>query len=113
MPIYEYECETCGYRHEVLQRVGDPLLTDCPECTKPALKKLVSVAAFRLSGSGWYETDFKSDNKRNLVSDDSRQKDKSKDGKGSGEKDSGKKAVPEKNAKDSGAGKDTKSAVNN
>lgn len=74
MPIYEYECQTCGCRHEALQKVSDPLLTDCPECENPGLKKLVSVAGFRLSGSGWYETDFKSDGKRNLATGDSQEK---------------------------------------
>jgi len=47
--------------------MSDGLLVDCPECKKPALKRLVSAAAFRLKGSGWYETDFKKDNKRNLA----------------------------------------------
>lgn len=74
MPIYEYECQACGRRHEVLQKASDLLLTDCPECEKPALKKLVSAAGFRLSGSGWYETDFKSDGKRNLATSDSQEK---------------------------------------
>ncbi len=59
MPIYEYACKACGYRHEALQKMSDDALTDCPECGKPALKKLVSAAGFRLKGSGWYETDFK------------------------------------------------------
>ena len=79
MPIYEYECEACGYHYETLQKVNDPVLTDCPKCTKPALKKLISAAGFRLSGSGWYETDFKSDNKRNLASADSKKKSESKE----------------------------------
>lgn len=74
MPIYEYECDACGYRYDSLQKAGDPVLTVCPQCAKPSLRKLVSVAGFRLSGSGWYETDFKSDNKRNLASGDSQKK---------------------------------------
>lgn len=74
MPIYEYQCDACGYRFDILQKTGDPVLTDCPQCTQPALRKLVSAAGFRLSGSGWYETDFKSDNKRNLASGDSQKK---------------------------------------
>ena len=59
MPIYEYECQECGYRHEALQKISDDPLTDCPSCGASALRKLVSAAGFRLSGSGWYETDFK------------------------------------------------------
>ena len=72
MPIYEYQCQRCGYRHEALQKVSDEPLRDCPACQSGSLKKLVSVAGFRLSGSGWYETDFKSDNKKNLARGDSR-----------------------------------------
>lgn len=74
MPIYEYQCDACGYRFDILQKAGDPVLTDCPQCAQPSLRKLVSAAGFRLSGSGWYETDFKSDNKRNLASGDSQKK---------------------------------------
>ena len=71
MPIYEYECQQCGHRHEVLQKISEDPLTDCPACNKSALKKLISAAGFRLSGSGWYETDFKSKNKKNLTKSDS------------------------------------------
>ncbi|MDX1460642.1 MAG: zinc ribbon domain-containing protein [Xanthomonadales bacterium] len=67
MPIYEYGCTHCGHELERLQRMSDAPLTDCPECAKPALKRLVSAAGFRLKGSGWYETDFKKDGKRNLA----------------------------------------------
>lgn len=67
MPIYEYECSACGARREVLQKMNDEPLKECPACHAPALKKLLSAAAFRLSGSGWYETDFKKDNRRNVL----------------------------------------------
>ena len=69
MPIYEYRCESCGHLHDALQKISDPHLTDCPACAASALKRLMSAPSFRLKGSGWYETDFKSDkeNKRNLV----------------------------------------------
>ncbi len=67
MPIYEYRCESCSHKLEKLQRMSDGKLVDCPECEQPALKRLVSASAFRLKGSGWYETDFKKDNKRNLA----------------------------------------------
>lgn len=69
MPIYEYQCKACGHQHEVIQKISDAPLTDCPDCGKAELTKLVSAAAFRLGGSGWYETDFKSGNKKNLVGD--------------------------------------------
>ncbi len=67
MPIYEYRCEDCGHELEAIQKMSDAPLTECPSCGQPALRKLVSAAGFRLSGSGWYETDFKSGNKRNLA----------------------------------------------
>ncbi|MCB1688608.1 MAG: zinc ribbon domain-containing protein [Halioglobus sp.] len=67
MPIYEYQCQACQEELEVLQKMADAPLTECPQCGKPALKKKVSAAAFRLKGSGWYETDFKTGNKKNLV----------------------------------------------
>jgi putative FmdB family regulatory protein len=59
MPIYEYRCATCGYQNEYLQKVSDPLLTECPDCRKPTFNKLVSAAGFQLKGNGWYATDFK------------------------------------------------------
>lgn len=67
MPIYEYQCGACEHHLEKLQKMSEDKLVDCPECGKPTLKRLVSAAAFRLKGSGWYETDFKKDNKRNLA----------------------------------------------
>lgn len=66
MPIYEYECSNCGHFLEKLQKVSDPPLTQCPKCHADALKKLVSAAGFRLKGGGWYETDFKTGNKKNV-----------------------------------------------
>lgn len=66
MPIYEYRCTACGHDLEKLQRLGDLPLTDCPACGKAKLRRLVSAAGFRLKGSGWYETDFKKDGKKNL-----------------------------------------------
>ena len=72
MPFYEYECPHCGYQDEVLQKISDKPLKKCPSCGKDGLKKLMSAPVFRLKGSGWYETDFKSDkeNKRNLAGAD-------------------------------------------
>ena len=67
MPIYEYECQACGHAFEALQKVSDAPLRKCPECGKPRLRKLLSAPSFRLKGGGWYETDFKSGEKRNLA----------------------------------------------
>ncbi len=71
MPIYEYQCESCSHGLEALQKISDPALVDCPACGQPALKKQISAAGFRLSGGGWYETDFKSGKKKNLAGDSS------------------------------------------
>ena len=69
MPIYEYQCAKCGHHLEALQKLSDKPLRECPECGKHSLARLMSAPLFRLAGSGWYETDFKSDKetKRNLV----------------------------------------------
>lgn len=69
MPIYEYRCEACGHTLDALQKISDAPLKDCPECSESRLKRLISAPSFRLKGSGWYETDFKSgkDKKRNLA----------------------------------------------
>ena len=62
MPIYAYKCESCGHAKDVLQKVSDPLLTDCPACGKPTFAKQLTAAGFQLKGSGWYQTDFKGGN---------------------------------------------------
>ena len=69
MPIYEYQCQKCGHTLEALQKFSDKPLRECPECGRHQLKRLVSAPLFRLAGSGWYETDFKSEQerKRNLL----------------------------------------------
>ena len=59
MPIYEYQCTTCGYQTEVLQSINDLPLTNCATCNKPTLTKIISATGFHLSGSGWYMTDYK------------------------------------------------------
>jgi putative FmdB family regulatory protein len=60
MPIYEYRCSSCGMQKDFLQKMSDPLLTDCPACkAKGTLNKMLSAAGFQLKGSGWYATDFK------------------------------------------------------
>ncbi len=70
MPIYEYVCKSCHHEFEALQKLSDDPLRDCPKCNQSALQKKISAAGFRLAGSGWYETDFKSGNKKNLAGDD-------------------------------------------
>ena len=70
MPIYEYQCQSCGHELEKIQRMSDAPLTDCPECGESALKRLVSAAGFRLKGGGWYETDFKTGSKKNVAQSD-------------------------------------------
>lgn len=94
MPIYEYQCQSCQHEFEILQKISDAVLTDCPECHTPALKKKISAAGFRLAGSGWYETDFKKNgNKKNLAGDGG-----SGDGGKSGDAKADTKAEPAKNS---------------
>lgn len=64
MPIYEYACQKCGHEFDALQKVSDSPLRKCPECGALRLKRLVSAPQFRLKGTGWYETDFKTDKDR-------------------------------------------------
>ncbi|MDO9198470.1 FmdB family zinc ribbon protein [Rhodoferax sp.] len=59
MPIYAYKCESCGFAKDVLQKMSDSPLTDCPACGAAAFKKQLTAAGFQLKGSGWYATDFK------------------------------------------------------
>ena len=67
MPIYEYKCLKCEHQFEIIQRLSDNPLESCPECGQTSIKKLVSAPSFRLKGGGWYETDFKTGSKKNIV----------------------------------------------
>jgi putative FmdB family regulatory protein len=71
MPIYEFQCNACGHRFDRLQKMSDPDPAACPECGQPQVQRQLSAPQFRLSGGGWYETDFKKDGdkKRNLAGD--------------------------------------------
>ena len=71
MPIYEYQCTECEHKLEALQKMSDKPLLVCPACGKRALSKLISAASFRLKGGGWYETDFKTGNKKQLAESES------------------------------------------
>ena len=99
MPIYEYECTQCGYQLDALQGINEPRLSECPACNKTSLKRLISAPNFRLKGKGWYETDFKTGNRKNLVEnndDSSVKKDKTKEDKTKKDKT---KKTPQKNEK--------------
>ena len=78
MPIYEYKCSECEHELEVIQRFSDDPLKKCPECNKNSLNKLISSPSFRLKGAGWYETDFKTGKKKNVVSNGNETKDTEK-----------------------------------
>ena len=69
MPIYGYECTDCEHTFDALQKMSEPKLVDCPECGESGLRKQLSAPKFRLKGKGWYETDFKTGDKRNLAGD--------------------------------------------
>ena len=93
MPIYEYKCSECGHGLEAIQKVSEPLLTDCPVCNKPALKRLLSAPGFQLKGSGWYATDFKNSGQKK------EQKSQSKDDKSSASSSEGGEPTPKKEQK--------------
>ncbi|OGT54504.1 MAG: transcriptional regulator [Gammaproteobacteria bacterium RIFCSPHIGHO2_12_FULL_63_22] len=69
MPIYAFECDSCGHQFDRLQRLSDADPTVCPECGAEQVRRQLTAPSFRLAGAGWYETDFKKDGdkKRNLV----------------------------------------------
>lgn len=69
MPIYEYACSHCEHAFDELQKISEAALVHCPRCGEPSLRKLLSAPKFRLKGQGWYETDFKTGDKRNLAGD--------------------------------------------
>lgn len=104
MPIYEFECPSCTHRFERLQKVADADPTDCPECSKAGVRRRLTAPAFRLSGSGWYETDFKKegDKKRNLTSSETTPSTKSEEAKPA-KSDAVKADAPKSESKPSGA----------
>lgn len=63
MPIYAYKCESCGHAKDVLQKMSDPVLSECPACGIATFKKQLTAAGFQLKGSGWYVTDFRQGDK--------------------------------------------------
>ena len=98
MPIYEYECNACGERHEFIQKFSDALKRKCPACGKSRLRKLVSAAAFHLKGNGWYVTDFRDKDKKS-----------GKDGKDTGKSDSAESKSDAKEQSTSGSATEAKS----
>src|SRR5262245_24736040 len=95
MPIYAYRCSACGYQNDYLQKISEPLLTECPECGKSTFKKQVTAAGFQLKGSGWYVTDFKDNGKKAKAASKEESKagsDKAGSDKASGDKTSSDKA---------------------
>lgn len=102
MPIYEYRCGNCGHEMEAIQKISEAPLEDCPRCETAQLRKKISRVAFRLKGSGWYETDFKSGQQRNLAGADNGS------GKDQPSGDGGDAAASASGAAGSEAGKDAK-----
>ena len=85
MPIYAYACQKCDHTLDALQKISEAPLVDCPSCGEPGLKRLLSAPRFRLKGQGWYETDFKKDNQRNLAGEKEPAKDKTAGDKAGGD----------------------------
>jgi putative FmdB family regulatory protein len=90
MPIYGYICKSCEHTLDALQKISDDPLVYCPDCGEPQLKRQLSAPRFRLKGKGWYETDFKTDNRRNLHGEKETTKKDDKPASGSGDKKSDK-----------------------
>ncbi len=105
MPIYEYLCSACEHELEVLQKISEEPLVFCPECGEKTLKKQISKAAFRLKGSGWYETDFKDSGKKKAADGKEPDKGAVKDSK----TDSGKDKASDSSDTKSASSKDTSS----
>lgn len=127
MPIYEYSCKSCAHSFDALQKMADPVLVDCPECGDASLRKLMSAPKFRLKGAGWYETDFKTGDKRNIAGESDGKSDGKSDDKSDGKSDekskpadtkakdakpkdatTGKSSAPEKKADSTKSSKDGK-----
>lgn len=70
MPIYEYKCRYCEHSFEKLQKIADAPVRNCPACGKEGAEKMITAPQFRLAGDGWYETDFKKNNQKNLKKKD-------------------------------------------
>lgn len=64
MPIYAYRCQACGFAKDILQKISDPVLTECPECHQATFVKQLTAAGFHLKGTGWYVTDFRDGQKK-------------------------------------------------
>jgi len=71
MPIYDYQCSSCGHKAEVMRKVSAASVEACPQCAKETFAKQVSAPSFQLTGSGWYATDFKGGASKTAKSADS------------------------------------------
>ena len=102
MPIYEYQCRKCEHLFDALQKINEEPLVDCPSCGESTLKRLISAPNFRLKGKGWYETDFKKENQKNLADakEDKSLKIEDKDTKKKSDVPEKKKAIKDKAPKD-------------
>ena len=102
MPIYEYQCDDCNHVLDALQKVNDKPLVDCPECGKNTLRRLISAPNFRLKGGGWYETDFKKENRKNVADQKDEKPEKKESSKSDNDSDKTKKKdkIKDKAAKD-------------
>ena len=109
MPIYEYACRACEHEFETLQKLSEAPLVDCPQCGAAELRKKVSAVRFRLKGGGWYETDFKSGDKKNLAGEAKADKESTSDST-SGDSTSGDSA-PGREAKGNGSSKSKASSA--
>lgn len=69
MPLYEYQCDTCGHRFERIQKFSDPPVDVCPSCGKSPVTKLISAPGIQFKGAGWYITDYAGGSSKAATSD--------------------------------------------
>ncbi|MEO0529077.1 MAG: zinc ribbon domain-containing protein [Planctomycetota bacterium] len=107
MPTYDYECDACGHEMELFQQISEPVKRKCPECGKLKLRRLFGTgAAVVFKGSGFYETDYRSDSYKKSAEKDRKASEKKSDTKGDSKKTESKSASKKADAKPA-AKKDT------
>ncbi|MCY0387324.1 zinc ribbon domain-containing protein [Robbsia sp. Bb-Pol-6] len=111
MPIYAYRCESCGFAKDVLRKISDPLLTECPQCGQSTFRKQVTAAGFQLKGSGWYVTDFREGGSNTAAKPAADAKGGAAEGSGTGGEAGGAKSSAEGGTKGSGGADGSASAT--
>jgi putative FmdB family regulatory protein len=70
MPIYDFQCTSCGHKDELMRKISESSTINCPQCSKETFAKMLSAPSFQLTGSGWYASDFKDKKSNNSTAPD-------------------------------------------